>query len=50
MLNTSTIRRNGNACAWTSGAAFTILSRIGAAKYPTGAMMPSEMPTAVRKA
>jgi hypothetical protein len=37
MLNVKLMRRNGRACALTSGAAFTRSSSDGAAKYPNGA-------------
>ena len=43
-------RRNGSASVFTAGAAFTRSSSHGDAKYPIGAMMPTEIPTAVRKA
>ena len=50
LLKTNMIRRNGSASALTAGAAFTRSSSQGDAKYPIGAMMPTEMTMALRKA
>src|ERR1041385_4495815 len=40
--HTNMIRRNGSACAATSGRAWTNSRSHGAAKYPTGAMTPRQ--------
>jgi len=44
------IRRYGNASACTPGVALTKSSSSGERKYPAGAMIPSEITTAVRNA
>jgi hypothetical protein len=48
--NTNMMRRNGSASACTAGAAFTRPSSHGDAKYPSGAITPTESPIAVRNA
>ena len=50
VLKTNMMRRNGSASAFTAGAAFTRSSNRGDAKYPIGAMIPSERKIAVRNA
>ena len=50
LLHRNITRRNGSACTFTAGAAFTRSSSAGEAKYPIGAMMNSEIPIAVRNA
>ncbi len=50
MLHRNMMRRNGSASAFTCGAAFTRSSSRGDANQPIGAMINSEIPTAVRNA
>ena len=50
VLNMNMMRRNGSACAFTSGAALTMSSSDGARNSPTGAITNSDMPIAVRNA
>ena len=50
LLNRNMIRRNGSASRFTFGAACTRSSSIGDSTKPSGAMMNSAMPIAVRNA
>ena len=50
VLNMNMMRRNGSACTFTSGAAFTMSSSVGARNKPTGAITNTDMPMAVRNA
>ena len=50
VLNMNMIRRNGSACTFTSGAAFTRSSSVGDEKSPTGAITNSDIPMAVTNA